>query len=181
MLYKYTIADVYQYDPTIFDYLEVPEQFDKETVVEIICRNCGYFSLIRRFGDLPYLKRQIGFWSKENQKKWDKIGEAYDLEYNIGWNVDGVEQEVYSGKTTGSTDGLTKVSTYEDDTLHTDNSSENDSVGTQDYTRTFTKGGNIGLTTTGDLIRDALDTWKEVNFYQEISKDFAKTFCIRIY
>ena len=155
--YVFTVVGAYNYDPSIFDGLELPagpftngypdlfDSFpkpDKDILIFNLLLECSQLSLLHT--DVEFLKTEISMWSKMHQLDWQQMYETLLYNYNPIWNKDGTvkEEESTSGsedrtgsRTTQGSDGNTRtLNTTETDTL-----SGNDTVnesGTEDATTT---------------------------------------------
>ena len=132
-----SIIGAYNYDSTLFDNLQLPDNVDRATVVSNILDYCAELELL--YPDLSYLKTAIGYWSAKELPYWEKIREMETAEYNPIENYDRYDTEVEStdrahdrnsnnavtGKTTNSAksadveNGLNRdmVAGYNSDTL----------------------------------------------------------------
>lgn len=82
-----TTYGLYNYDPTLFDKLRVPQGIDKQTVINQIILDTWELELL--YPTPNFLKNAIGFWSDTNQDIWQKLWESEHFDYNPIWNVDG--------------------------------------------------------------------------------------------
>lgn len=207
---KLTLTALYNYDPSIFDGLEVP--IEKQTVIDSILLECMPFETL--FPQPEFMKQAITIWSNSCQTVWNHLYETMNYEYNPIWNKDGsvTETSVYGAKKRTDTYGTDKmtnvdgaqhaenvesVAGFNSDTFsdHTKNESDVDSVTntqTRDahtdqhsddtYTDTHTRieKGNIGITTTQQMIQEERNI-AEFNLIRYITEDFKNRFCIVIY
>ena len=82
-----TTYGLYNYDPTLFDKLRVPQGIDKQTVINQIILDTWELELL--YPTPNFLKAAIGFWSDTNQDIWQKLWDSEHFDYNPIWNVDG--------------------------------------------------------------------------------------------
>ena len=82
-----TTYGLYNYDPTLFDKLRVPQGIDKQTVINQIILDTWELELL--YPTPNFLKNAIGFWSDTNQDIWQKLWDSEHFDYNPIWNVDG--------------------------------------------------------------------------------------------
>ena len=122
---KLTMIGLYEYDPTIFDNLSLPEGLDKDTLVDNILLRSGEFEVI--YPDADFMKFSIGAWSRKWSATITRWVTALSLEYNPLENYDryehwtderdisGSEGGSSSGSTGGTTGSTTtnKVSAYD--------------------------------------------------------------------
>ena len=138
---KLTMIGLYEYDPTIFDNLSLPEGLDKDTLIDNILLRSGEFEVI--YPDTDFMKFSIGAWSRKWNATIVRWVTALSLEYNPLENYDryehwtdnrdiaGSSSGSESGSSSGSTGGTTgstttnKVSAYDaGDALTTHDQSE---------------------------------------------------------
>ena len=90
-----SIMGMYEYDPTIFDSLELPTYtdpdnkmhiIDRDAVINNILLNCAELEVI--YSDFDTMKLAIGVWSAAEQNTWKKMFATQMIEYNPIWNVD---------------------------------------------------------------------------------------------
>lgn len=204
---KLTMIGLYEYDPTIFDNLSLPEELDKDTLVDNILLRSGEFEVI--YPDADFMKFSIGAWSRKWSATITRWVTALSLEYNPLENYDryehwtderdisGSEGGSSSGSTGGTTGSTTtnKVSAYDaGDALTTHDQSEShgsDSTSNSgEYSSEHSSDddlehdgrihGNIGVTTSQQMLLSELDLgyW---NIYEKITDLFLTEFVIPIY
>lgn len=185
-----SVLGLYNWDNTLFDEFNVPEGVDKNTAVMDILYKCADLEIY--IPDWDVLKTAIGIWSTKNAWKWEKLYETMNFEYNPIWNKDGTITETLQaadegeGTNTGSVTSENQVSGYNvnsyspesknvtsPDTAWTENRSRGE-------TRTRTEKGNIGLTSTQQLIQEERAV-SDFSIYDIITEDFKKEFCLLVY
>ena len=135
------LLGIYQFDNTVLDLLEVPEDedgnelIDKDTLKDNLLMDTAEMEIL--YPDASFLKLAIGAWSKKQVPIWSELYASTQYEYNPIWNVDGkiVEDRELEGTdyrtddhTTERTHNDTMERTHDDtmerthdDTLTTDN------------------------------------------------------------
>ncbi len=88
---KLTVWGLYEYDPTLFENMELPEGVDADITRHRILLETGQLEVI--YPDPEFLKEAIEWWSKANVARWGRLYATENLEYNPIWNVDGTETE----------------------------------------------------------------------------------------
>lgn len=202
-----SIVGLYNADETIFDGLNLPEGMNKVECVHNILFECAELEVV--YQDPDYMKTAIANWSTINASVWQKLYDTTVLDYNPIWNVDGTVNEKETRNLAGTDKSVRNVkdnvetdSTIEHDvmgynvssgyqneskdTQHTE--SEGTTKDTEDRNRTDTgtveretrRTGNIGVTTTQQMIREEREV-ALFNMYQQICKDFKNRFCILVY
>lgn len=185
-----SVLGLYNWDNALFDDFNVPEGVDKNTAVTDILYKCADLEIY--IPDWDVLKTAIGIWSTKNAWKWEKLYETMNFVYNPIWNKDGTITETVqaadegAGTNTGSVTTENQVSGYNvnsyspesknvtsPDTAWTENRSRGE-------TRTRQEQGNIGLTSTQELIRQEREV-SDFSIYDVITEDFKKEFCLLVY
>lgn len=123
-----------------------------------------------------------------NKNQWNKLYALYRLEYNPIENYSMVEAE----------DGTdTRTDNFENNTTNTDqqwafnstdwnnvnknqNESTNAGTSTNQNTRTLTRSGNIGVTTSQQMMQSEIELWKW-NFIEQMFADIDNLLTLKIY
>jgi hypothetical protein len=84
---KLSILGLYQWNNSIFDDMEIPEEIDAETVKWEILEECAELEIL--YPDPDFMKESIKYWSRRMLPNWQKIVDALIAEYNPIWNKDG--------------------------------------------------------------------------------------------
>lgn len=175
-----SILAMYNYDPTIFDRLFIPQDemgrplFDKETLIQTVLFQNAELSLI--YSDPVTLKAMIGLWANSCQYSWEKLGKTLHLEYNPIWNKDGKITETETVESDGTS--TNKVSAFNDTNFQNRGQTISDADSSRNYERV--EQGNIGVTSTQQLMKEEREV-AEFNIYDRISADFRDRFCIQVY
>lgn len=146
-----SIITMYNYDPTIFDNLVLPEELDKELALDNIMLELGELELL--YNDPNMMKFAIGRWSAKELKKWKDLYATTVLDYNPIENynrtddfTDTENRDLTKGNT--QTRNLTGSNNETRDLAGTDNETR-DLAGTSLETRDLTT-GVTGTTDTTD-------------------------------
>lgn len=185
-----TVIGLLNWDPTIFDDLQLPDGADKQTAVENICFTCGELGLV--YSEPETFKRMMGVWSQVRAYGWKALWESTQLEYNPIENYDRYEdisedrKSEASGTGTSSGQRAQKVRGFDGGTL-VDKDTASDigesssrSTGQEGITRTAHLHGNIGVTTSQQMIMSERDV-AEFSFYDKLAEEFKQRFCILVY
>lgn len=163
---KLSIVGLYNFDPDIFSGLTVPDGMDRDAVINEILFQCAELELV--YPSFNLMKLAINNWSKVESKIWEKLYNTENLEYNPIWNVDGTVTEIGTAGSTGSTMGYNSNTWLDNSKIAADD------------TRTTTRTGNIGVTTTQQMIREERDVAEYSTIYY-IVNSFKKRFCLMVY
>ncbi len=113
---RITLFGFLNYDPTIFDDIELPEACDKDTLLNTIISESG--DLYPYYQQPVWLKRNIEFWFKRRKPNFERMFEALAIEYNPAHNYDRYEEytnehseEAESANQSSQTDSHTMTNT----------------------------------------------------------------------
>ena len=87
---RLTLNGMYQYDPTLFDGMILPEDYDKDALLAEIMTRCGQMYPYHQVPSI--LKSNIRLWFSRNFLQFDRIMEALNAEYNPVENYDRHEE-----------------------------------------------------------------------------------------
>lgn len=175
-----SILGMYNYDSSIFDGLVVPvgddqeDLISREVLIQTICFQNAELELL--YTEPETVKRMIGLWSASSQYSWKKLADTLHLEYNPIWNKDGTITEHEEGSS--DSEATESVAAYNSSSFEPRNQSVGSVGSGRDLTRT--EQGNIGVTSTQQLIAEERET-AAFNIYDRISSDFRPRFCIQVY
>lgn len=232
------LLGMYQYDNTLLDLMQIPEDIDRSTLIDNLLMESAEQEIL--YSNLGFLKQAIGSWSAKQLPIWNHLLETTKYDYNPIWNKDGTVTETETRDLKGSekvkdetdrVDNLTDKNTrdFEDketrdlkndslnsvygfnssdaapankdeakdtgtDTIEHSGTDTMDHTGRQDIDRNLKRDttdtgtvkherieqGNIGLTSTQDLISQERQI-ALFNVMDVIIKDFIKRFCLAVY
>lgn len=186
----------------LFEFLDLPEGLTKQTLTDNILLQGGEFEVL--YSDPVALKSYIGIWSAREQATFKRWIDALAIEYAPLENYDRHENWTDTldsdgtSNTTGTNDVSisgtvqTDVSAYDSsdyqpkekvttsETTDQDTTERNTSTLDNEGVHTGRIHGNIGVTTSQQMLESELDLgyW---NIYSRITDMFLKEFCIMIY
>lgn len=189
------------------DQLRAAWTINRSDLADYICLKAAGLSLV--YPDADFMKQAISVWSKAHSHEWQRLFDTLFYKYNPMWNKDGKIQEdgrdspdittTYNksypkrdaGTTTMYTHGYDAVSNNTvnwapADKIEHDNSiTEGETGTTRDAGTTITsltrtEQGNIGVTSTQELISQERDLamW---SFDDYIANEYIKEFCVMVY
>lgn len=182
-----SLLGLYQWDNSIMDDISLPNGVDLELLKNTLLRECAELEIL--YSNPTFLKEALAIWSSTELDTWIRLQEAFTISYNPIWNVDGTEVEVEEHDLTiqanGNTNNTNNVTGYNSNTFQPSESSDGSSnMATTDMgtiTRTKTRGGNIGVTMSQQLLEKELEVRPKLNIYRYITEDFKNRFCLLIY
>ena len=199
-----SILGLYNVNSTIFDTMSLPADINtnKSTLINNLLMECAEFEIL--YPDPEFMKNAIAAWSASMVAVWEKQLATTKFDYDPIANYNRFEfyKDITDGTIKTDTD-ITDTTTYGHTETQAQNSFENAGMvdaykttyGNKDDTRragynstdndtTFTHdahmSGNIGVTSTQDMIKQE----REVvlyNMYTNIIEDFKMRFCLMIY
>lgn len=162
-LYHGGIRALLDADGTIFDGMSLPEDISLTDVVDRI---------IFKYGDTPVfvpdpnvMKYYITSWSDRHLALWNRYKDAIETQYNPLENYDRYEKGTNTVERTISADNST---TYQPDNKET-------------FTPDLHTYGNIGVTTSQQMLNQELDVIPRLDLIDYIADDFKTEFCLYIY
>lgn len=224
---RLTLIGLSNYDTTLFDNLELPDGYDKETFINSLLLEHGEKCVL--YSNPAFMKNAIGLWGRKWSLELTRIYEALTAEYDPIYNYDRYEEysdsegRKYSSTTNAghkakdspnyNTVRDTNTSATTERTVSADNSSgyqpdwretvnggkntETTSGTTQDLaetsnsktddseTRNFSHKahlyGNIGVTTSAQMVTEVVKQRFEYNLYATAARLFANELLIGIY
>lgn len=178
-----SVIGLYNWDDTMFDGLTVPDGMDHDNVVKNLLMDLAELQVI--YPDPDFMKMAIKEWSASMQLQWKKLYDAMHIEYNPLWNKDGLynEKETRDLHGVGSSESVGKVSAYnnEDFVNQQKSNTSGQTADTGTITRERRETGNIGLTTSQEMLTQEVNLWSNLNMTKIIINDFKKRFCIMVY
>lgn len=166
-----SLLGLYNWDNTILDGLIVPPNVDKKTVINNLLRECAELEII--YPQPEALKFFVGEWAKERITVWTKLESTLHYDYNPISNYDRHEEwtDAGSGTSEAMTAGYNSAGADVPEAKSSASSSS---------TRSGRSYGNIGVTTTQQMIEEERRI-SDFDIDHVIIREFKKTFCILIY
>ena len=192
---RITLYGMYQYDPTLFDGMILPEGMDKTLMVNQIIRQSG--DLFPYYQVPPQVKSAITQWFTRRKDNFAKLWQGFTAEYNPIENYDRQEDSTETPNITHTLSNSGQdASTNEADvqgyngTDYVPNSrtkssgtSSTNGTDTESGTRTYTSRihGNIGVTTSAQMLEGELNLRRSLDLYALIAEEFENDNLIQVY
>lgn len=181
-----TIRGMYNYHPSLFDELTIPDFWDKETLIGVILRETDEREVV--YANPDVMEIAIMHWGNSNLGQWQRLAKALQVEYEPLENFDRHEEssDTTDTKNSGSSKGETvgKSTGFNSESLVTtdggESSSSAQSSGTIVNKHTSRLHGNIGVTTSQQMLQSEIDI-RRYNWYNEVGKEFANTFTLGVW
>lgn len=178
----------------IFEDIDLPEGIEEDTLVERIMYACMEFSVMHT--DIEFMHHQILNFFKVHYRTFEKWVVVLDEEYNPLHNYDRTETYTGNGShnnsssqsgqdsgtvtTTKAAFNSDSYSPYEKNASSSSTSGTGSDSGTFSDAHTLRAYGNIGVTTSQQMLRDEWEVDK-LNVYTAIADLFKDEFCIQVY
>ena len=192
---RLTLYGMYKYDPTLFDGVTLPDGMDKTLMVNQIIRQSG--DLFPYYQVPPQVKSAITEWFTRRKDNFAKLWQGFTAEYNPIENYDRQEDSTETPNITHTLSNSGQdASTNEADvqgyngTDYVPNSrtkssgtSSTNGTDTESGTRTYTSRihGNIGVTTSAQMLEGELALRKSMDIYAIIAAEFETDNLIQVY
>ena len=183
-----SVMGLYNYSPTLFNTMVVPSDYvDMQTAKESILFECAELEVV--YPDPAFMQIAIGQWSARELPVWRRIAKAIASEYNPIENYNRTENwnqtDTGTSSGTGSNTNTHKVTGYNSGTLVNQNQDEDyaSSTGSSSLQTYHTSNvhGNIGVTTSQEMLRQELEIAPDTDIYAYIVKSFKNRFCLMVY
>lgn len=202
-----SLIGLYQRDNTILDGIITPTGLDRENLIINIIMECAELEVL--YPDPEFIKYLVPLWSAKEVTTWNRIYQASLKEYNPIENYDRIEE--YTENETTNRDientGNSRTTTHNVGTdtnyINGYNSSEqvmqgatshvSDGNNTGTATNTGNENtdreniksgrihGNIGVTTSQQMLQQEVDIAPVINVYNYIIRSFKNRFCLMVY
>lgn len=186
-----SILGLYNYDTSIFENLTLPDELDAATAIDSIVFDNAELEIM--YPEPDTMKYLIGLWSRRETPIWKRMYDAMQLEYNPIENYN--RNETWTDSETEETEANTETSGTNTNQVAGFNSEEftNKDKGTgtgteagtgsreTSSTHTGNVSGNIGVTTSQQMLQQELDISPKLEIYKVISESFKKRFCLMVY
>lgn len=167
---RLTLIGLYNFDSTLFDSLELPAEYDKQTFIDSLLLEHGEKCIL--YSNPDFMKYSIGAWGRKWALELERIAQALKAEYDPIYNYDRYEEYTDTeGRTLNSktNSGHTAKDTPDYDVSRETNTSATTENQTSAYnsssyqpeSKTIVNGGKDTTTTNGkvqDLTESANST-----------------------
>ena len=162
---KITLIGFYNYDPTLFDGLILPEGIEKDLVVDEILERSNEFESL--YSNPDFVKQRITMWGRKHYRTFDKWIKALGIEYDPLNNYDRYEEY------TDTHVGNELMSGNRSDVAHNSSQGAND-VSRSDNRFNQTSNNTVGQTS-GTGSNETTGTENGMNNKQDFSNSLANS------
>lgn len=174
-----SIFGLAQWDPTIFDLMELPASVNHDNLVNALVLDLAELEVL--YPDPDFMRQAIGTWSAKELPTWERIAAAAEAEYDPIENYDRTEEWTDSGTSSGTSHNTDTIMGYNATTQSPASGSDGSSSGSASSTHTGRTHGNIGVTTSQQMLEQELTVAPKLNVYDYIIDSFRKRFCLLVY
>ena len=186
-----TLAGLYNWDDTIFAGWTLPATVDSDTLHETLLLECGQLEIT--LPDPELFKRCTDAWSTRRGRAWARALAAMAATYNPIHNYDRTEQSTDADTGSTGTDSSSTGTTTETvaafnsnsydpkDRITANQTGETSTTYGRNHSHNSTVSGNIGVTTSQQMVEAELELSDKLDIYELITNDFKREFCLRIY
>lgn len=178
-----SILGLYSYDPSIFDDLILPDQLDKDVLVNNMLMNFAELEVL--FPDPDFMKEAIRQWSASRIQSWERMQTVLYAEYDPFINIKRDEERTITETRDLKGDGTAtgKVSAWNDTDFQDRNQSitETSDTGTVTTHETFHVEGDSAITDAQDVLKKEMDVRLKFSLYNIIQEEFKQRFLLMIY
>lgn len=190
-----SILGLYNLNDTLFDDLVIPENMDSDLLIENLVTELAELELI--YSDFNFMKFMIGVWSRKELPTWERVYKASVKEYNPIENYDRQEEwrdtlnqnSALNSQSSGNNTLQHDVAGFNSSVLvnsskDTENGSNTGWTSDTSNSSGYHSGrvhGNIGVTTSQQMLQAELDIAPKLNAYDFIINSFKNRFCLQVY
>lgn len=180
-----SILGLYQWDDHILDNMQLPTGIDRDLLVPDLLSECAELEIL--YPNPDTFKTILAAWSGHRKPVWQRMVDASNLTYNPIENYDRMEDWTDTGNGTSGGEARNYVAGYNPNATgdppgmvkQEQNNSTASNFGTATHTgRTH---GNIGVTTSQQMLEQELAVADKLDIYNVIIRDFKARFCIPLY
>lgn len=181
-----SIMGLYAYDHTIFDNMVLPEEIDRDALINNLVMELAELEVI--YPSAPLMKTAIGYWSKTQIRSWNRIAlvlyKDYDPFINVSRDEVRTVEEVRDLEGTNKGTNATKVNAWNNGDVNRNTevgdfkTTESGNILTKD---TLHIEGDSAIRDAQDVAREEIKLRAEYDVYKYIINDFKQRFCLMVY
>ena len=187
-----TFQGLLSWDPDLFSTFSLPAELDKDTVINAILLKGTDRCVL--WPDPEAMRGALAAWSALRMPAWSAMASALAIEYEPLENYDRHEeggwkdQRSGSMSTTGTNTSETSVSAYDASDysprakeVNTPNTSVEDTTGTEHTFQQYRVHGNIGVTTSQQMLESEMELRSRWNLVELIADETVAEFTFGVY
>lgn len=184
-----SLLGLYRYDNSILNSMIVPQGVQKSILIPDLLSECAEFEIL--YPEPDTFKTVLLSWSNHRAPIWERIYKLSQIDYNpienydrsetwkdtgTGSQTDSNNQKGYQGGYNPNSPGVAPEMVQQEEI---DTTGGNTSSG--ESTHEGRVHGNIGVTTTQQMMEQEINISDKIDVYQYIIQDFKRRFCIPLY
>lgn len=182
-----SILGLYNFDTSIFENFKVPANVDKTLAIQTLIFDNAELEIM--YPEPDTMKFLIGIWCNKELPIWERIYRATKENYNPIENYNRTEtwSDTDVGSNSASSNGTetNKVVGYNEDQFTNRDQTTTNASGSGssrlESKHTGNVKGNIGVTTSQQMLEQELELVPKLDIYGYISNSFKKRFCLMVY
>lgn len=178
---KLSLLGLYNWNNTLFDNLVLPNEIDKDTLVNNLLLESAELELL--FTDFDTMKFAIGEWSKKRLHAWERMASVLYEDYDPFINIKRDEERTITQTRDLQNDLKSNVNAWDDNSA--DGTLRDTSKGTDTGTITthekFHVEGDSAITDAQDVMKKEVEVRNLFEIYNYIIKEFIERFCLLVY
>lgn len=190
-----SILGLYNLNDDVFDNLTVPTGIDSDLLINNLVTELAELELI--YSDYNFMKFMIGVWSRKELPTWERVLTASSKVYDPIENYDRIEEwhdnlnsnSAVNSNMTGNGSVQHDVAGFNStalvnaskDTNTESNTGFSSDTSASTGSHTGRVHGNIGVTTSQQMLQSELDIAPKLNVYDFIINSFKNRFCLQVY
>lgn len=180
---KISILGLYTWDDTIFDGLALPDQLDRDTLVENILNDYAEMEVL--YPDSDFMKSAIEQWSNMRLHAWNRMQKVLYEDYEPFINIKRDEIRTITQTRNLESDGTsTNQATAWNSSAFADRERDKSNVkdtGTVTTTDNFHIEGDSAITDAQDVLKKEMDVRIRFDLYHIIESEFKERFLLMLY
>lgn len=174
-----SILGLWTYDKTIFQNMALPAGVDKTELVNALVYELAELEVL--YPDPDFMRAAIAAWSKKELHVWERVARAAAADYDPISNYDRTEHwEDKSSSSSGGSQTDTVVG-YNASTQSPASGSTTSASGSGSLTHDGRIHGNIGVTTSQQMLEQELELAPKLCIDDYIIDSFKRRFCLVVY
>lgn len=180
---KISILGLYNWDDTIFDGLALPDQLDRDTLVENILNDYAEMEVL--YPDSDFMKSAIEQWSNMRLHAWNRMQKVLYEDYEPFINIKRDEIRTITQTRNLESDGTsTNQATAWNSSAFADRERDKSNVkdtGTVTTTDNFHVEGDSAITDAQDVLKKEMNVRIRYDLYHIIESEFKERFLLMLY
>lgn len=166
-----SILGLYQWNNRLFYDMVLPAGVNKKTLVDTLLVDLAELEIL--YTDPDFMQAAITAWSKRELPTWERVARAAAADYDPIENYDRIEE--WTDETNSQAEST--VVGYNDPAQTPAGGANSAATGTHSG-RTH---GNIGVTTSQQMLEQEIELAPKLNIYSYIIESFRRRFCLLVY